>query len=82
MKRFNAMNRLEIYIKIEYVLHFVEKWVKAKPDNKQLKQVRSTLLEAFTHLNNQEKIILEKDAEIAKLKREFEQYKNRLKEVL
>ena len=76
------MERLGIYIKIEYVLHYVEKWVKAKPVNKELTQVRSTLLEAFTHLNNQERIILEKDEQIAKLTREFEQYKNRLKEVL
>ena len=76
------MDRLEIYLKIEYVLHFVEKWVKAKPDNKQLRQVSSTLLEAFTNLNNQEKIIIEQQEEIAKLKREFNEYKNRLKEVL
>ena len=76
------MDRLEIYLKIEYVLNFVEGWVKAKPDNKQLKQVSSTLLEAFTHLNSQEKIILEKDEQIAKLTREFDEYKNRLKEVL
>jgi hypothetical protein len=76
------MDRLGIYLKINFVSNLVEGWVKAKPDNKQLRQVSSTLVEAFAELNNQEKIILEQQAEISKLTREFNEYKNRLKEVI
>ena len=76
------MERLEIYILLEYAIKKFDKWVRAKPDNKDLKNVSNILLQAFTHLNNQEKVILEKDAEIKELKRQFENYKNRLKEVI
>lgn len=72
------MNSLGVYIKIEYVLNFVEKWVKAKPDNKQLKQVRDILLEAFAVLNNKEKQIIELRAEVSALERKLAQYKSNL----
>lgn len=72
------MNSLGVYIKIEYVLNFVEKWVKAKPANKQLKQVRDILLEAFAVLNNKEKQIIELRAEVSALERKLAQYKSNL----